>query len=228
MISSVSFGSTYKINQPFATTSSKQIDKTYDLLDKCEQRRIRTSETVKADSLAVTVVSPDCLDSYVETLCANRGIQFNKITNDELMNKEAIISRVQKAPENMVKTTIDTEKFEKLVSRHSESNIRYCEKEYGRYFEDKTDFMLKKGSKFPTTTLFITSSMSNEAAKDYADAYGADNFNPNSLQFNFTQRTNDPDHCIYFALKDAGIKNVPVYMTQESYELAETLGILAE
>lgn len=228
MISSVSFGSTYKINQPFATTSSKQLDATYDLVDKCAERRIRTNEVFKADSKAVTIVSPDSLDSYIETLCVNRGIEFKKFTNKDLMTKEAIISRVQKAPEKMTKVKIDAEKFEKLASRHTESNIKYCAREYDRYFEDQANFMLKSGDKFPASTLYISSSMSNEDAIEYANLYGAENFNEGSLQFNFAQRTNDPDHCTYFAMKEAGIKNIPVYMNDKTLELAKTLGILAE
>ena len=228
MISAVSFGSTYKINHPFATLTSKKMDATYDLLDKCEQRRIRTSETMKADSMSVTIVSPDCLDSYIETLCANRGIEFKKITNDELMDKDMILSRVQKAPEKMIKAKINAKKFEKLVSQHPESNIKYCQKEYDRYFEDATNFMLKKGSKFPATTMYITTSMDKEDAILYKQMNGVENFNKNSIQFNFAQRTNDPDHCVYFAMKEAGIKNIPVYMSQDTYDLAKAFEIIEE
>ncbi|MBO5948622.1 hypothetical protein J6Q66_07290 [bacterium] len=228
MISAVSFGSTYKINHPFTTLTSKKMDATYDLLDKCEQRRIRTSETMKTDSMSVTIVSPDCLDSYIETLCANRGIEFKKITNDELMDKDMILSRVQKAPEKMIKAKINAEKFEKLVSQHPESNIKYCQKEYDRYFEDATNFMLKKGSKFPATTMYITTSMDKEDAILYKQMNGVENFNKNSIQFNFAQRTNDPDHCVYFAMKEAGIKNIPVYMSQDTYDLAKAFEIIEE
>lgn len=228
MISAVSFGSTYKINHPFATLNSKKMDATYDLLDKCEQRRIRTSETMKTDSMSVTIVSPDSLDSYIETLCANRGIDYKKITNDELMDKDMLLSRVQKAPEKMIKAKINAKKFEKITSKHPESNIKYCEKEYDRYFEDSTNFMLKKGSKFPATTLYISSPMEKEDILFYAKVNGPENFNKDSLQFNFAQRTNDPDHCVYFALKEAGIKNIPVYMSQDTYDLAKILELIEE
>lgn len=144
------------------------------------------------------------------------------------MAEEAILSRVQKAPEGMIKVNVNAEKLQDLASQHPESNLKYCEKEYGRYFEEQTNFMLKSGNKFPASTLYINPMMSKEDAIEYAEKYGAENFNKNSLHIDFAQHTNDPDHCTFFAMKEAGLKNIPVYMNKESYELAEALGLLAK
>ena len=41
----------------------------------------------------------------------------------------------------------------------------------------------------------------------------------------FCQRTNQPDHCTYFALKDLGMDKIPVYVNKQSYEAGRILGL---
>ena len=51
----------------------------------------------------------------------------------------------------------------------------------------------------------------------------AQRLNKNQLFIDFS----GDDYCTYFALRDLGMKDIPVYMNKDSFLLANTLGILA-
>ena len=89
--------------------------------------------------------------------------------------------------------------------------------------------MLKKGDEFPTTSLYIsyqTGSGKVEDAVEYIKKWGVENLNAGQFFIGFGQRTNSPDHCVYFALRNAGMKNVPVYVDEATLKLGLALGIL--
>ena len=89
--------------------------------------------------------------------------------------------------------------------------------------------MLKSGNDIQTSTIYITSNGSQvEDTLDYISKYGADNLNKDQIIIDFAQRTSDPDHCVFFALKDAGFENIPVYVNDDTYKLANALGLIEE
>ena len=231
MVSNISFGSTYKVS-----TMPNGYDKFWDFQKFALNKEMQTGTQVRFNdkydsktkqySASYTMVVPDSMDDEIETFCANRGIQFKKLNTQEIMQKGAVLLRISDAPKGMRKVKIDAVKLFELA-KNQQNNFNYCEKDYYNYYMDNVDFMLKSGEEIPATTLLIHPSGSSiDDTLDYINIYGADGLNDNQLFVDFNQRTDNPDHCVFFALKNLGIKEVPMYVDNDTYKLANALGIL--
>ena len=228
MIPAVSFGSTYKINQSFysSVNQKRNLD---ELLYKCDKSNYQYSEDLyRTDKTerAATIVVPDDCDRDIESICNNLGIPFRKLYTNNLTSPVAIDNRINNAPKGMRKAKVDPDKLFDLIQRQPNNNIDYCELNYKKFFKDKTDFMIKSGDKIPATTLYISPYSGKENMIEYINRYGVENLNPDMMSIDFSQRTNDPDHCMFFAMIDAGLTEIPVYVNDESYETGKALGII--
>ena len=232
MISNISFGSTYKVS-----SNNNTFEKTSNFQDYAAEQSffngVHTDLKITTDSkypynteILHTLIVPDEMDSEVEAFCAKQGIKFNKSYNEDLLNVRAISRRIKPAPENMIKVEIDADRLTELMKKQQQ-NIDYCENVYHKYFKDKVDKMLKTGEEIPATTFCIMPrGNSIEETLEYIDTFGAKNLNHEQLFIGFDQRTQKPDHCVFFALKEMGMKNIPVYVESDTYEIANALGIL--
>ena len=232
MVSNISFGSAYKV-------SSRQngFDKFWDFQKFAGEKELKNNvQTSFEDSFMVkikqydaiqTILVPDSMDNEIEMFCANRGIQFKKINTKEVMQPEAVLGRIKEAPKGMRKVKVDVKKLFEL-SKNQHQNIAHCEKDYYTAYYDKVDFMLKTKDEIPATTLWISPyAASVDSTIDYIERYGVEGLNKEQLFVEFNQADYDvPDHCMFFALKNMGIKEVPVYVNKETYRLANALGIL--
>ena len=230
-MNTVSFGSTYKIN---ANNNNQNQFKVFDFCEKNGlEYAIKTdikevnngfrSKTIAKTS--TSIVAPDNKDSLVEAYLANRGIKFSKLDTKELYSKSGIKSRIEDAPKGMRLVTVDTKKLEKLIS-NQDNNIKYCEENYNDYYKGSVDLMIKSGDKLPATTLYITpTGESTEDTVSYIKKFGADRLNEDQLSFMFVKRTDDPDHCLYYALKNLGMDKVPVYVDKDTHSIGSALGI---
>ena len=141
------------------------------------------------------------------------------------MNKKNIENRLEDAPKGMQLVKVDAEKLEKLIS-NQDTNIRYCEENYNDYYQDGVDMMFKTGDKFPATTLQINPmGGSTEDAVEYIKRFGADSLNEDQMSFMFNQRTDDPDHCVFFGMKNLGMDKVPVYVDKDTHAIGKALGL---
>lgn len=231
MISNISFGSAYKVS-----SRNNGFDKFWDFQRFAGEKEVKNGvQTSFKDSFTIktkqydavqTLLVPDSMDSEVEIFCANRGIQFDKINTKEAIQPQAVLERIEQAPKGMRKVKVDIKKLMGLA-KNQEQNIAHCEKDYYTYYYDKVDFMLKSGDEIPATTLWINPiGESLEDTLRYIDIFGADRLNDKQLMVEFNQTTDDPDHCVAFALKNLGIKEVPMYVDNDTYQLANALGIL--
>lgn len=220
---SVSFGSTYKINQQYSQRNSGSIEI---LFEHCEDKRIPHDILYGDKLISATIVSPDNADKDIETMCARLGIDFKKYATEQLINPNAIMRHIIRPPIGKRVVKIDADEFEKLAAFQENNNIIHCENDYIRYYSPRTNFMLKSGNEIPATSVYINPVSGKDSMIEYIEHFGKDKINPSSIFIGFEQKTNDPDHCMYFAMKDAGMKEIPVYMDQDSYELANALGIV--
>ena len=236
MISKVSFGSTYKVSNDNPASFPKFRDfahQTYalhkelntgvkiGLKDKFIQNGGYDDFIYKAEQILIV---PDSMDIDVETYCANNGINYKKIDTKDLLNPETITSRIAYAPDGYRKVNVDAEKLEELAKKQ-DSNLKHCRSDYDKYYSDKIDTMLKSGDKIPATTLVIQNHSGNENLSRYVNKFGVNNLNDGQLFIDFNQKTNSPDHCVYFALKDMGINKIPVYVDKQSFEAGNILGL---
>ena len=230
MISNISFGSTYIVsnrNNSFEAFSNFQqyaLDK--EMEDGVHVRfhdhmKNRPPYTYTAE---YTMVAPDSMDYEIEKYCAYRNIEYKKLS-DNLMDIRAIQKRIAYPEKGMRKTNVNVEKLEKLVEKQ-DSNMKHCQKDYYTCYNDSVDYMLKSGERFPATTLLIQPiSSTKESVMEYIEAFGAQNMLDNQVFVDFLQQTSEPDHCVYFALRDMGVKNIPVYVDYDTYELGNAIGL---
>lgn len=231
-MNSVSFGSTFKIKD-----NKQNYLNDCKIMDFCEKNDLEYSsktELVKPAksyfdepiyNVSTSIIAPDNKDGFVETYLANKGINFKKLSTKDLFDKTKIESRVKEPPKDMKLVKVDVEKLDKILQNQS-NNIEYCEENYNDYFKDSVDLMIKSGDKIPATTLHINpTGESVEDSVDYIHKFGADRLNDDQLILMFNQSTDDPDHCMFFGMKDLGMDKVPVYVNKDTYELGSALGL---
>ena len=225
MVSRVSFGSTYKV-QYNSSDKKSDLKKFFAFGDYPHTEdsimTFKDKFTGYNYSAERMLIVPDSQDKDVEAYCKKYGISFIKHTNDELLNPQNIRYRIKEPRKGYVQVNLDVDKFEEVLGRASDSNVKGCEEDYKKYFKKETDFILKSGENFPTSTLFIDSNIYSGFDR-FVDLYGAKNVHP---RIDFAQVSTDyHDHAMYFALRDLGMKKIPVYVNENSYKVGHKLGL---
>jgi len=228
-MNSVSFGSTYKID------TTKNFQHQGDIIDFCDKNNVDYGIKTEAQErfngfrynntskTTATILAPDSKDGLIEAYLANKGIKFDKLNTADLMKKSSINSRIQNPPKYMKLVEVNTEKLEELLS-NQDTNIEHCKKDYDNYYKDSVENLIKSGDKLSATSLhIIPTGESAEDTVNYVKTFGADRLNDGQLSIIFNQRTDDPDHCMYFGLKDLGFDKVPVYVDKETFEIGKAL-----
>lgn len=231
----ISFGSTFQIRH-----NDKNLRPQGDIIEFCEDNEMslysRTKRVGKSDFLngnatyetTTAIVSPDEKDNLVEAFLANKGITFNKLKTEDLMNLKSLENRVLGPQRNMKLVYVKSERLEQLAS-NQENNIDHCKKCYDEYYKDNVDSILKSGYNFNATTMYITSSDADvEETIDYIKTFGADRLNKGQLSFILNHGIDDHDNYIYFGLKDAGMKTIPMYVDSNTYKLGKALELFEE
>jgi len=238
MISPISFKSVYRVNNKNKEAYSKFQDYTDSIkfnndVSLCNKNTATERKTIlgrfnkKVESILVV---PDNMDYDVETFCFNNGISYKKQDIDSFLAPKAIVKRVVKAPKNYKEVFVNSKKLEEIIDKQN-TNIKQREFKYNNYCKDIVDMMIKSGEKFPATTLSITlNTLPNIPAEtaiklfdDYINRYGEKELNYKQLNVEFTKRTKAFDDYTYFAFKDMGIENIPVYVDDNTYRIGQIL-----
>lgn len=172
-----------------------------------------------------TIVAPDEFDCDIETICANRGIKFEKLNTSDITSESSILNRIKPAQKGYILATINSHKLEKLIE-NQDSNFKHCKVDYEKYYKEQSKFAIKSGGEIIPQTLYIRylcNDSTPDSLKEYVNTYGARNLNHNSIAI-WLDRDSDID--TYHGLKDFGLKNIPVYLDENSYKNALTLGLL--
>ena len=231
-MNTVSFGSTFKIKGSQDYVSEIKLVNFCDKNDLEYSSKIEVVKPAKSFSdepiydVKTSIISPDNKDNLVETYLKNKGIKFKKINTSDLLDKKKIESRIKDAPKGMKLVKVDVKKLDDLRLNQDE-NIVFCEDDYDACYKDSVNLMIKSGDKITPTTLCIkpTGETVDETV-NYINKFGSDNLNKDQLLFVFSQRTNEPDHCTFFGMKDLGMDKVPVYVDKDTFKIGNALGIL--
>ena len=228
-MNTVSFGSTYKISDKTAN-----FEKNKDVCEFCERNELEWCSKTEGKGgyfdvpdfrTNMTIIAPDAKDNMIEAYLANKGIKFKKLDTQELMKKSKILSRIEDAPKGKKLVEIDVKKLEELLPKQ-DTNIKYCESNYNDYYKDSVNSMLRSGDKITATTLYIApTGESVDDTINYVKNFGADRLNTDQVSLYFEQKTDDPDHCVFFGLRDAGLDKVPVYVDNGTHKLGKALGL---
>lgn len=232
MSSNVSFRSTFLVNNQNNNQHNFNMFTNYAYDKESKSSGIKTIFKDKFEgnnySAKTTLIVPDEIDNEIETFCKNKGISFTKLKTEELLNPRTITDRIAEAPKGYQIAYVDSEKLENLIGNQI-SNINHCEEDFDKYFENKVNTMFLNGKDIPATTLKIIPLYGdNTNLEEYVENYGANRLNMNQINIDFTQQTDSPDHCTYFALKAMHLNKIPVYVDDETLEAGKILGILEE
>lgn len=174
----------------------------------------------------LNVVAPYSKTGLLEAFCAQKGIKFNKSEGAEVDVKK-VLSKIKKPKGNMMLAFVNSKKLEEIADFQF-SNIEDCKYDYVNNYADIVSKMLVNEDEIPATTLcLLPSSSSKKDLTDYIANFGPKNLQDRQLIAEFEQRTYKPDHCVYFALKNLGMKYIPVYVDYDSYDIGVELGILS-
>lgn len=237
MVSNISFGSTYKVSSlnngyekclDFQSQAQRFCDRYYDSACSTKYTANKSDIPYSVSYMTdTTLVVPDNIDNKVELYCANHGIQYRKYDTAFLTDPKLVKLRIKHPERNLRQTNVNVDKLEKLIS-NQHTNLSHCESDYNKYYKPTVDFMIKSADEIPASVLSIlpTDFMMSDTIR-YIQRYGAENLNPGQLMVDFTQAADAPDHCVYFALRDMGLKNVPVYVDDNTFKIGSALGIFA-
>ena len=234
MISAVSFGSTYQIHSNQKMSIDKQFGY-HNLTKYCKDNKIPYNEKAQYNvkhlygnteyNIDTVIVVPDKQDVSLEAFMAMKGVNYVKFETDKLLQTDSINKRIAQAPDGFKTVVINSDKLGQILRTQEDNNFRETRRDYRRHHKKEADFMLKSGWEIPVSTLYLTTWLNPE---DELPRIEKGLLEPNAVAFNFAQRTNLPDHCMYMAMKEAGVKDIPVYMTNGSYQAAKALGIVEE
>ena len=237
MISPISFSSTYKVNnedpKAFSEFQKYALNKEYKdgvrtfLKDRATRKGMDFK--YKAEQ---TLIVPDSMDCDVETFCANNGIEYKKYT------KEDLTGIIKEAPKGLETVFVDADKLEELIKSQM-TNIPECEAIYydnGKYggtnYYNQINEMINNGEKIPATTLMINPDgdhlnfeEGNKKLKKFVNSFENHRLYKNQITIKFMNRTNFPDHCVYFALRNLGLDKIPVYVSEQTGEAGRILGL---
>ena len=234
MISPISFGSAYNLGPINDEAKLKGYEQ---LISYCDKNQIRNREEYQNlydkksggyyFALSSTIVAPDNKDNKIEKILGNYGIDFHKSDIKENIKPLKIESRIVPPQDDFILAKVDSKKLAEYI-KDQDGNFEHCENDYNKYYKDDTDFILKSGDYIMAPTMYITPTCRKEEFSKYIEAFGADKLNPKTVFFDLDQRTDSPDHCMFFAMKDAGMKDIPVYLNKNSYDVAKELGLLVK
>lgn len=227
-MTNISFGSSFRLNIPVMVRDfSNQFEGRSKLLEMAEDNdisvlQVQTGGRVFRD----TLVAPDNFDADIESICQNYGISYKKIDAAKMLQPESIWLRTEapKTGARMFKVKLNVENFENILKNQS-SNFEHCKNMYNRYYKEDAMNILKTADKIPAPTLYIENLMAS-GVDEYIEKYGKKSLNKDSLSLWFTQNSDDPNHCLYFAMKELGMKEIPVCVNQETLDLCKTLGLV--
>ncbi|MBQ7287214.1 MAG: hypothetical protein IJW73_05575 [Candidatus Gastranaerophilales bacterium] len=191
-----------------------------------EFNNVRPNVRRDTDAIATgTIVAGDWDDEKVEGFLSSRGIQFVKTPYADIVGEDTIIERCvapEYTPDSKL-ALLDVETFEKFLNKHPNGNADYCEEIYHKHFAKQTEAMVKSGNEITVPALHINSAYLG--VENMALQFGEDAVPDGTLSFYFNQTTNEPNHCLYYAMKNCGMTRIPVSVDERSFELGKSLGL---
>lgn len=233
MIPSISFGSTYKVNNIVNNKENFEKFETFAFRQRVNHgaesktKKHTASEFPYIPSSECTLAIHDRYDYIVDSYLENRGIKFKKMPTEDVLNPQTICSRTKKPKKGMFQVPINTDRLKRLCDLNF-SNYSLSERDYYDYYESDVEFMLRSGDEYPATTIHIKGKQSTEKELENIKKFGPYLLEPGHFYIELTKKADDYDHLVLFALRDMGVKNVPVYVDKDTYKIADALGIIAE
>ncbi len=211
MISKISFGSTYNIKNTNDATKNQSLKKFCSLLQDgiCKASIVEKSTDDNGEEFPSTIVVKNSADVLLEQFCAVYGIKYTKTSDRELLNPSNIKSRIILPKEGYRLVEVDNNEFLKLINQ-SQNSTNYWDTSRNYDVSSYTALIeLKSGKEIEASTLEI---LPKNPQDEINKRTGADiNLGENGDMF--------------IALSRVGMKKIPAYVDEESYETGVKLGL---
>ncbi len=118
--------------------------------------------------------------------------------------------------------------YDKLleIAKNQQSNITVCKHGYESFFKERVADIMNSGSNIIPTYLNISPcGMSYNKALMVIKEKGVENLDEDIFLVDFVQKTPKLDQCTAFAMREAGMKTIPFYMSESTYKIARQMGI---
>ena len=235
MISKISFGSTYractclispeKLNEfrEFAISLRENNRDTVEFGDCGKLHRIP-----KCNDSCILVV-PDEMDEKVDDFCNKNNIKPDKCDTELYTIPDVILARIKNPPKGMRKVKVNSEELQKLTEKQR-NNFKALKMLYDTRYKSKMKFLIESGMPISASTLKLE--LIDKDIQDNFEQSGGisiDNLPSRALYAKLNSLTKDDiEQYMYFAMQDFGIKEVPMYVNDETYKIANALGILMQ
>lgn len=172
-------------------------------------------------------------EDMFQGFCKTYNVKYVQDGDESLLDTEGIRRRTKKgdAARNIAfLADLDVAKFEEAIEKQKHSNLEAIEEEYSETeTRNKTDDFILSGLDIPAPTLFITPRHTddyNEVVEDIKSK-GMDGIDKDALDISFQQLTDNPDQCLYCAMKKFGLTKFPVCVMEDTYKIGEAAGFLS-
>ncbi len=236
MISKISFKSTY-----IATLNKTGKDKFYAFtnfaLMNSHAYGAFSMLTDKTSTQLPFKYSSDCIlivpksnNNEVEGFCKSRGIFIEKIPTENLSVSKKILEKIKPPEQGKQIVFVNFKKLEKLAKKQC-SNFALCERNYKEIPNKKSLLKSRNNTPIKTSTLHIKPTRTYASSDELLNflAKGDNKIIDNETLFvYFSLEKENQDYCTYFALRDLGLKYIPIYVDKETYKIGHALKLFKE
>ncbi|MBQ8848494.1 MAG: hypothetical protein IJ003_06075 [Candidatus Gastranaerophilales bacterium] len=163
---------------------------------------------------------PHSKDFEVEKFLSAKGINYKKVTLTKIL-ESAILPKF-KMPDNLGEgyqiAMLDIQKFDELYKSQDCGNIKACEEKYQTRATKATHDIIDQ-DEITAPLLHICSYSVDE------DGYIPTAAGKNRASLIFNGTTQEPNECLYFALRQVGLTKMPVAVDEETLAAGKELGI---
>lgn len=177
-----------------------------------------------------TIFTPDEKDADLKAFMKSNGIKYEQLS-PEMVTPEGIKERIKPAGAHHSLVYVDSEKIEELLRVQRDSNFQQAKKDYDRLYKDKSQLVLRSSDEIEPPVLYVNCNAFDgdpSSLENYINDFGMESLGPNMVGFWQIQEGKDRDINMYYAMKDLGMKDIPVYLDRQSLENAEMLGLISE
>ena len=190
-------------------------------------------------------IAHDFDDAHLTYFLSNRGIEFKKISpqDEEQINKDKIspqdekriykdkilskIVRPKGLNDDYKLITVNATMLEYIANKHVLGNFDSCRKLYLSCHADSAEDWVENSKEIEAPILRISPVAGNIVVIDRN--YASCNYDKCSIMVDFPYiHPYDENRTSYFALRDAGLNEIPVCVDSETYSYCKSFGLISK
>ena len=176
------------------------------------------------------LIVPNANDNQVEDFCRKRKIPVDKLSTEDLSVSKKILDKIEPPEHGKQIVFVNFKKLEKLAKKQC-SNFAFCERKYNE-MPNKNYLFSSSNIPFKTSTLHIKPTRAyksyDELLEFLSTKKDSKNIEDETLFVYLSLESENQNHCVYFALRDLGLKYIPIYVDEDTYKIGHALKLFKE